>query len=125
MFNNFFPGPLAKGSIGGFRRRLEGELCALLPLRGRASGRSSIARRFGDDSGEAVIVDGVELLQKADEFGCVPLPGIGDALPIGEGDRLGPIECALAVVSPPVKLGWAMARRLAPVVEQRENTGVD
>ena len=59
LFNFIFPGPLAKGSIGGFRRRLEVELCALLPMRGRAGGRSSIARRFGDDCGEAVIVGGL------------------------------------------------------------------
>lgn len=73
LFNLIFPGTLAKVAIGGFRRRLEGELCAPLPTRERAGGRWSIARQFGDDCGEAVIVDGVERLQKSGDFAATPI----------------------------------------------------
>lgn len=73
LFNLNFPGPLAKGLIGGFRRTLEPEICAPFSMRGR--GQSSIARRVGDDFGEAVIVDGVERVQKSGDFGCAPLRG--------------------------------------------------
>ena len=41
LFNNFFPGPLAKGFIGGFRGRLEEDLCSPLPM-GMGAGQSLV-----------------------------------------------------------------------------------
>lgn len=114
-----FPGPLAKRFIAGIHKRLKGGLRSH-SIQERVGGRCSIVRRLGYDCSEVVIVDSVERLQKAGDSGCAPLRGIGNALPIGEGDRLGPIGRVLPLVSLPVECGGTIARVLAPADEQAE-----
>ena len=83
-----------------------------------------MARRFGDDCGQTVIVDGAKGLQQAREFRRAPASRIGDALPLGESRGLGPIGSVLTVVSSLAEGRRAMARLHAPSDEQPKDTGV-